>query len=373
MGAKRRRVLIVGGGIAGLTTAIALGRDGHAVEVLEVRDDWAVAGWGLSLTGPALRALDGLGLADDLIALGFGITAISNCDRDGNSLADLPLPSVLGPDRPSQVGIARTDLALVVRESAASLGAVLRTSLSVAQTIERGASLSAILTDGTTRDVDIVVVADGVDSRTRGLLGITATPTYTGQMAWRAVVRRPEWADRLFTFVGPRDTAGLIPISDRYAYCFLTENVASPDVIPDHELAAQLRDRLVPFGGRMAEIRESIGSPRDVVRRAVTTLLVDLPWNAGRVVLVGDAAHTTSPQLVCGAALAIEDAVVLADELARTTETLIALERFGRRRHERAQRVVDASHEVARLEHAGRHREVAALLRRTHGALAEAI
>ncbi len=373
MSADPSRVLVVGGGIGGLTAAIALRQGGHSVELVEIREDWAVTGWGLSLTGPALRALDTLGLADRLIDLGYGITTIANCDSDGNLIAEVELPGLLGPGRPAQAGIARSELTRVLRDSAASHGAVLRTALTVAQTVENGTSVTAVLSDGTTRDVDLVVVADGAGSKTRELLGIDVTPAYTGQMVWRAVVPRPAWADRLFTFFGPGDNAGLIPISAAYAYCFLTENLPTPDVLPDDELADRMRERLRPFGGRVAEVRESIRKPEDVVRRAVNTVLAELPWNAGRVVLVGDAAHTPSPQLVSGAALAVEDAVVLAEELSRTPDVLEALDAFGRRRHDRAALVVEASRRVARLEQAGQQTEVPGLLGRTHGALAAAI
>ncbi|MFJ2720803.1 FAD-dependent monooxygenase [Streptomyces sp. NPDC087437] len=90
----------------------------------------------------------------------------------------------------------------------------------------------------------------------------------------------------------------------------------------------------------------------------------------GMTVLLGDAAHTPSPQLVSGAALAIEDAVVLAQELERHAETAGALEAFSSRRIERARLVVETSREIARLEQADRHGEVYELQGRCHGALA---
>ncbi len=368
-----RRVLVVGGGIGGLTTALALGRRGCQVELVEVRDTWTVTGWGLSLTGPALRALDTLGLADPLIGLGYGVSAIANCSSDGAVLAEVDLPGLLGPDRPAQVGIARADLARVLREGAADAGAALRSSLRVTALEDADERVLARLSDGTTREVDLVVVADGVASRTRAMLGIEAEPSYTGQMVWRAIVPRPAWADRLFTFFGPGDNAGLIPISDRLAYCFLTENTPTPDVVPDAELADRMREHLRPFGGRVAEVRETIDDPEDVVRRPVHTLLVERPWHVGRAVLLGDAAHTPSPQLVSGAALAIEDAVVLAEELGRTSDTFRALDSYFGRRLERARLVVDASREIARLEQTGRQPEVPGVLGRTHGALAAAV
>ncbi|MFJ6561192.1 FAD-dependent monooxygenase [Streptomyces sp. NPDC091412] len=366
----RRSVLVVGGGIGGLTAATALRRLGHRVELVELRGDWTVSGWGLSLTGPALRALDALDLAEPCLALGYGITKIAHCDGAGHVRTVIDLPGLLGEGRPSQSGIARPDLARVLREAAEKHGATLRTSLTVTRLGDESDGVRAELSDGTTRDVDLVVVADGVGSRTRALLGFTEKPEYNGQMVWRAVVPRPAWADRLFTFAGTTHNAGLIPVSSESAYCFLTENTPVQEPLPDGELATRMRELLAPFGGRVAEVRESIVDAGAVVRRPVRTVLVEAPWHRGRTVLLGDAAHTPSPQLVSGAALAIEDAVVLAQELERHAETAGALEAFSSRRIERARLVVEASREIARLEQADRHGEVYELQGRCHGALA---
>jgi 2-polyprenyl-6-methoxyphenol hydroxylase-like FAD-dependent oxidoreductase len=370
---RQHSVLIIGGGIGGLTAATALRQAGHAVELVEIREDWTVSGWGLSLTGPALRALATLGLTEELLALGYGITEIANADGDGEVRHAVELPSLLGPGRPSQAGIARPDLARVLREAALANGAVLRTGLTVTDLDEQGTTVTATLSDGTTRTVDLVVAADGVWSKTRAALGINVEPTYNGQMVWRAVVPRPEWADRLFTFTETTNNAGLIPISQEKAYVFFTENTSSLESFPDKELVERLRDLMSVFGGRVAEVRETIQDAGDVVRRPVHTVLLQLPWHVGRTVLIGDAAHTPSPQLVSGAALAIEDAVVLAQELGNATDTLTALEAFGKRRLDRARLVVEASAEVARLEQAGRQPEVGEVLGRCHGAMAAPI
>ncbi len=367
------RILIVGGGIGGLTAAIALRQIGADVEVVEIRTNWSVTGWGLSLTGPALRALASVGLTEACLELGYGITQIANCDMNGAVLDSVDLPRLLGAGKPSQAGIARGDLARTLRHAAVRQGAELRvgTTLEAIHHTPDGARVT--LSDGDERDVDLVVVADGVNSKTRGLLGFAVSPTYIGQMVWRAIVPRPSWADRLLTFFGPGDNAGLIPISADRAYCFVTENTDDSSAIPDERLAEAMRERLAPFGGRVSEIRDSIQSADLVVRRPAHILMTDLPWNRGHAVLLGDAAHTPSPQLVSGAALAIEDAVVLAEELAADDDALAALGRYGKRRFERAELVVDASVGIAELEQAGRQSEVPAVLGRAHGALAASI
>ncbi|MFF7986851.1 FAD-dependent monooxygenase, partial [Streptomyces sp. NPDC007901] len=93
---QRRSVLIVGGGIGGLTAAVALCRRGHAVEVVEQQHGWPAVGWGLSLTGPALRALDTIGLAQQCIDAGYPMRGIRNCDTAGKVLHEIEPPSLLG-------------------------------------------------------------------------------------------------------------------------------------------------------------------------------------------------------------------------------------------------------------------------------------
>jgi len=370
---ERRSVLVVGGGIAGLTHAIAARRAGHDVEVLEIRPGWTVAGWGLSLTGPAVRALRTLDLDGECIAAGWPIRRHRHNDPAGELRATTEPPSVLGPGEPAEVGIGRPALHRILRDRAAGLGATLRTGRTVSEISQGPDALTARLSDGTGRTVDYLVGADGVRSRTRDLLGLPGEPWYTGQMVWRALVDRPEWAADIHTFGGPAGTTGVIPISPTQAYVFLTEARDVPGDLPDEELATRMRDLLAPFGGRFAAVRDTITSPEQVVRRPIHALFVEGPWHAGRGVLAGDAAHSPSPQMVSGAALAIEDAVVLADEVSRHDDLEAAFTAYGNRRRDRARALLETSLEIGRREREGRHHEVHQLLGRGHAAMAAPI
>lgn len=272
MPADIRSALVVGGGIGGLTVATALSRKGWNVEVVELKDNWDVAGWGLSVTGPALRALAELGLAQDCIDSGYGINTLTHRGLNGEVLHQETFPSLLGPGQPSQAGMARPELARILRTAAVASGATLHTSLTVTDVSETEDSITATLSDGTQRTVDLIVAADGVHSRMRALIGRTEKPSYTGQMVWRAMVRRPEWGTGVNTLSGAKHNAGLIPISQTHAYCFVTENTDDSSALPDEVLADRMRSLLEPFGGILTEVREQITDPATVVRRPAQTI-----------------------------------------------------------------------------------------------------
>ncbi|QCX74004.1 FAD-dependent urate hydroxylase [Streptomyces sp. YIM 121038] len=366
-----RTAVVVGAGIAGLTAATALARDGWQVEVAEAGPPEAPAGWGLCLTGPSLRALDELGLADACTAEGYGMSTITHVDVHGEPAGEVQLPRLIGARRPAMAGIARPALHRVLHAEAERCGAVVRHGLTVAAVDHDGALVRVRLSDGTVRRVALLVGADGIRSAVRGLLGLEASLDFHGQMVWRALVPRPRWATGIHQFAGKADTAGLVPLSDRQAYVFLTENGVERSALPEAELAPRLRQLLEAFPGRVEEIRSLVAASASVVRRPVLTALLGGAWHRGNGVVIGDAAHAPAPQMASGAALAIEDGLVLARELARHESVELGLQAFVGRRARRCRTLVETSVAIAGLEQARRHHEAYPLADSCHRLMAE--
>ncbi|MEU7215117.1 FAD-dependent monooxygenase [Nocardia iowensis] len=367
----KRSAMIVGAGVAGLTAAAALARAGWQVEIAEASRDRATAGWGLCLTGPSLRALDALGLADACLAEGYGMSVITHVDVDGIPSDRVELPRLIGARRPAMVGIARPQLHRILHAEAERCGVLVHHGLTVNSIDPQQALVDVRLSDGTDRRVDLLVGADGIRSSVRGLLGFETPVDYLGQMVWRALVPRPAWATGIHQFAGKVNTAGIVPISGRHAYVFLTENGVQPNMLPEAELASRLADLLAVFPGRVEELRALASASDSIVRRPVHTVLLSGAWHRGNCVVIGDAAHAPAPQMASGAALAIEDGLVLAEELKRHSTVERGVEAFVARRAQRCRTLVRTSVTISGLEQAQRHSEAYPLGDACHRRMAE--
>jgi 2-polyprenyl-6-methoxyphenol hydroxylase-like FAD-dependent oxidoreductase len=343
------RVLVVGGGIGGLSTAIALRRRGVDVDVVEINPKWDVYGVGIIQPANAIRALDALGLAEQVVEQGFAMKRSRFHDSQGNLLGEVPALDLLGPKYPPMNGITRPRLHAIFQAAVKQAGADIRLGVTVDGVGEDG---RVTFSDGGGGAYDLVVGADGIHSRIRSLVFSGApTPEYTGQIVWRYNVPRHEGLETLDMFVGSNGKAGFVPLAPDLMYILYIEAVPAERVqMPEERLAEIFRERLAEFAGPVAEVRDrSITDPAKVVVRPVESLLVPKPWHRGHVVLVGDAAHATSPHVGQGGAMAIEDAIVLAEEVT-SGEIDAALDRYVERRHARCREIWEISRQIARWE-----------------------
>ena|SRR5579871_3698647 len=373
---RAEKVLIVGGGIGGMTLGTALHHAGIAAEIVELSPDWAVIGYGISVQGATLRALKTIGVLDQCVRAGFGYSKLFVCKADGEVTGTVELPSLLGEGYPECLGMMRPALARILRDALAAERVPVRTGLTVETFHQKGDTVDVWFTDGSRGSYDLVVGADGVHSRMRQMLfGDGVQPVDMGQAVWRAMVpRAPEIRGR-HSFYGPRHKCGLNPVSEDEMYVFLVEPTAARERVPDPELPARMRALLADFDGVIARAREHITRPERIVRRPLDCLLLPSPWYRGRVLLIGDAAHAPTPQLASGAGMAVEDAIVLAELLAQELSVEGVLERFMVRRYERCRMVVEASRQLSEWEKAPNSpgADPVGLLARTNAALAAPI
>jgi len=371
-----KRVLIVGGGIAGMSLAIALQRGGTAAEIVEIDPDWRVYGAGITITGPTLRAFDQLGLLERVQDEGYCYDTTRICDTAGRVLmASRVSGRPLGPRIPNGGGILRPVLHRILSEATRAAGASVRLGVSVAGLEQMQGEVAATFTDGRSAAYDLVVGADGVHSRLRPMLfPDAAVPAFTGQGCWRAVVPRPAEFDRAEVYVGGPVKAGIVPVSRAEMYLFLLQHVPDNPRMPEEAWPALLAEQLAGFAGMLGSIRERLGAGARINYRPLEMLMLPQPWHRGRAILIGDAVHATMPHLASGAGLAVEDALVLCELLQSDISLDEALRRFTARRYERCRMVVENSVRLGAMEmHRAPASEQAELSRRSFEALNEPI
>ncbi|WP_165351969.1 FAD-dependent oxidoreductase [Salipiger sp. IMCC34102] len=343
------KILVVGGGIAGLTTAAAMARKGLSVDLVERKPELSDAGGiGLTLVGNALRALEEIGAVQKCLDTGVWADSQAVHTQDGTLVIDLPQPRIGGAHLPTNLNIKRRNLHRALVDAAVDAGVTMRCSMTVTDWEEIGDAMQVTLSDSSTGEYALLVAAEGVASPTRKRLLPELEPEFSNAIVWRAKTPRIEGLDRSHIYIGEnKSVVGIVPLDDTDAYIYIGQSSEDSSRRDDDTLHVQMRELLEGFGGFVPELSQHITSPEDVWCRPVITMLLPVPWHRGRAVIIGDAAHVHSPSLSQGAAMGIEDGIVLADEVARHPDDIAtALDGFNARRFDRVKAIIDGSSEL---------------------------
>ena len=346
-----RRALIVGGGPAGMVAAISLSRVGVSCEIVEIETNWSPAGVGLGLQSPPLRALKSLDLLDDVTSVGWRHDEVEMRTPTGELVTQAPMFNVNDVAVPPFLTLSRIALHQVLERRLRALDTRVRTGLTFTRMSEETDGVQVDFSDGSAGVYDLVVGADGMHSQVRRhILPDAISPQPTGQVIWRIEARRPEALRRYTIMVDRATRIGLVPLSEESIYLWMLDSTSPLERPPRDELLEHFTARLQPYAGVVPEIAKQITEPEQVDFRVLLTMILPLPWNAGRMLIVGDAAHTTTPQLAFGVGLAIEDAVVLGELVGdgHTGDTLGQC--LAERRYERCRLVVENSLQLGRWE-----------------------
>jgi len=338
-----RRILVAGGGIAGLSAAAALHRAGLPVELVERRPAWPAEGAAITMHANGVRVLDDLGLGAALRRVSAVLPTWTFCDDRGEPLCTTDLAGFWGDVGPC-LGVSRVRLQQVLVAGAAPVPH--RLGVAVAGIDQDGTGVRARFDDGSTAEYDLVVAADGIRSTVRALTVGTPVPAGAGTMTWRTLAPiRPAGVGSLTMLMGDGCFVGLVPVGDGQTYGFAgMRSDRLDDPVPGR--LTRLRHRFGHFGGPVPEFLAAVRCDEDVHSGPVEWLELDR-WHTGRVVLVGDAAHAAPPHMGEGGSMALEDAVVLAESLAAGPVDA-ALEEFEKRRRPRVEWVQQQSRIAAR-------------------------
>jgi 2-polyprenyl-6-methoxyphenol hydroxylase-like FAD-dependent oxidoreductase len=359
-------VLVVGAGIGGLSAAAALAQHGVDVDVVEYKPADAPLGIGLVLPANALRGLRELGVLDDCLAAGFPFDRNRFCDPDGSPLVDVPSRIGVGDGLPS-LAMHRADLHRVLLAAVDKAGVTIAYGTTVADLLPRDDGVHVRLTDGRVVTYALVLGFDGINSALRRHItdAAGARPRQTGYATWRVAAPRVPEIRCGTLFLGIGNKAGLNPLNREEMYLFATTREHAGTRPDPQRLHEALRQRLAGYGGPVRAVLDALAGPEGIVYSPIEEVVLPV-WYRGRVLVAGDAAHATAPQLTQGAAMAVEDAVVIARLLASGEPASAVPARFMARRRERCRYVQETSKRILLAEMATDPQSVAHRLDRIH-------
>jgi 2-polyprenyl-6-methoxyphenol hydroxylase-like FAD-dependent oxidoreductase len=351
---QSQKVLIVGAGIAGCSAAIALAQRGWCVTVIEKQPQWQFQSSGIFVYSNGLAQFNQLGVMHELIRAGYPIHSGRNVylDAQGRHIVDVVYPNVGDEPMPPILGVKRAEMHRVLSAQLVQLGVSVQLGTTVTSLMQHAASVEVGLSDGSQSSFDLVLGTDGIRSSIRAMLWPGVEPTYTGFGVWRSVHRRPpELVDKIM-MMGVGKRLGIMPISEDKLYIFGTVAEPKGTWFDKATWPQTMREKFSEFGGPVRQFLDEISAEStdtEVLYTAVEEVLMPTPWHQGRVLLIGDAAHASTPFMGQGGAMAVQDAVVLAQLLAQHADVPAALQAFEQRRAPVCQFVQDASRRVGQV------------------------
>lgn len=331
-----RRVLVVGGGVGGLTAAASFARRGVEVVLIEKRPAFDIPGVGLGQPANALRVYQSLGVLDEILQTGFTYDRMYIFDASRHLIAEHKF--LLGDEKvPAFCALSRLELHRILLGAAEKAGVQIRLGVTASEIKDEKDRVGVQFSTGENDSFDLLAGFDGIRSETRQyLVGTAFVPRPSGYGAWRVQVARRDYVRGMEFLQGIGSKTGAMPLNNDLMYVFHIRPEAPDAWFAERDFAKLLKERLSQYGSYVAEICASLDASSDIVYSPMELLFLPWPWFRGRVAIGGDAAHTFPPHLTQGAAMAAEDGLVLAREVLRDDVSINdRLMRYSKQRYAR--------------------------------------
>ena len=344
---------IIGGGIGGLTTAIALQQKGFTVKVYEAAPEIREVGAGLWVAANAMNIFQRLGIAKEVIEAGNTLKSTLLGDHECNPLSVVDFTKIVQKYGNGTTAIHRAKLQAILMQNVAK--GTIETGKRLKSIHNTEGGVKAIFEDGTSAESDILIGADGIHSKVRAEIIGHIPLRYSGQTCWRGIAKMhlkdPKSANELWgTQGGLRSSYSQINAEDVYWY--ITQKADEGTKIPAQEVKKYLFNLVAEFTSDIQNVIQKTDN-QAIIQNDLLDLTPLDTWHKGRVVLIGDAAHASTPNLGQGACQAIEDAYVLAACLSSTPSVSEAFLQYEKMRMKKAKFVVKMSRQIGMMNNIG--------------------
>lgn len=335
-----KKVIIIGGGIGGVTAAIALKQAGLDVTVYERAEELREVGSGLPLWTNALRALHVLGLTGELEKLGVQVSSMRVTTWKGDILTDTKNDKHLKTLGTITIVVHRAELLALLLKTLGEDN--VRLGMTCTGFSQDASGVTAQFANGQEVKGDVLIGADGIHSITRSQLFGLIKPKYVGYTCWRGLAHTSRTGLETWAW-GKGCQFGITPMSQERAYWFVQKYAPEGEEDKPGGRKDGILELFHEWHDPIPAIIEATAET-DILRNDIYELQHLHQWSNGHVTLLGDAAHAMTPNLGMGACQAIEDAVALADSLKDTTNIAAALKNYEKRRVTRANRITRLAH-----------------------------
>lgn len=342
-------IAIIGGGIGGLCLAIALQKQNIEVDIYENAPEIKPLGAGLVLAANAMKALEEIGIADEVIKAGKILEKINVLDDKGNTITETDSRKISAKFGTHNLAIHRVDLHhILVKHLKPN---TFHLNKKYADLEQDGDAFIVKFADGSSIKADAMIAADGIHSLVRQKLVPTSKKRYAGYTCWRAVIKVEDSVYNQLVATetwGQKGRIGIVPLSNHQIYWFACVNAPANDPKMKNMTKDDLFTHFKDFHAPIPQILERTKN-EDLIWNDIIDLEPINKFAFGKIALMGDAAHATTPNMGQGACQAIEDAVVLANCMKKEADIAKAFQLFERKRIARVTKIVNTSWSLGKI------------------------